>query len=229
MLSNWINHHEDDEDTATHERVAPLVSGKYFDEDEKAALYVPGTEFPRHASIHQGVIFFKKGVPAPYRSHADFPAVAQWSDPYSKGYYLGAGRVSFDPDPYSNQKTSHDWVCFVDTGTRLADPVQPSSSALQEPSPCGVLTTDVGLAQLQARVRFLEAQLGTDRPYLQLYKLGGVSLLVAVISLIGWAITGIGVPFHPVFAAMVIPVAVGVLAMAFFLRGGNSQSGAPKR
>jgi uncharacterized membrane protein (DUF485 family) len=77
---------------------------------------------------------------------------------------------------------------------------------------------NVGVAQLQARVRFLEAQLRADAPYLRLYKFGAISLGLAIVSLIGWAITGIGVPFHPVFAAMAIPVAIGVIVMAFHLR-----------
>jgi hypothetical protein len=74
------------------------------------------------------------------------------------------------------------------------------------------------VAELQARIRFLEGQLRADLPYLRLYKFGGISLLVALVSLLGWAFTGIGVPFHPVFAAMVIPVAIGVIVMAFYLR-----------
>jgi hypothetical protein len=78
-------------------------------------------------------------------------------------------------------------------------------------------------AALRATVRFLEAQLGTDRPYAQLYKLGAGSLFVAVISLVFWGLTGIGAPFHPIFAAAALPASVGIIAMAFLVRGEKSQ------
>jgi hypothetical protein len=72
--------------------------------------------------------------------------------------------------------------------------------------------------ELSARIRFLESQLKTDRPYSQLYKFGAGSLFVALISLAFWAVTGIGAPFHPIFALGVVPAALGVMAMAFLVR-----------
>ena len=95
-------------------------------------------------------------------------------------------------------------------------------------------TTSVGLPQvansheycvprvevqpLLDKIKFLEGQLRSTLPYLQMYKFGAGSLLVAIVSLIVWAFTGAGVPFHPVFAALVIPAAIGLMAMAFLVR-----------
>ena len=72
--------------------------------------------------------------------------------------------------------------------------------------------------KLEEKVRFLEAQLESQRPYLQLYRLGAGSLFIAVLSIVIWLITGIGIPFHPIFALGVIPVAIGVIVMAFMIR-----------
>lgn len=221
MLSNWINEHEDDEDVAAFQGVVSLGSGKYFDKDEMVAFYAPVARSPQDPGAVLPKQLLQGRLAAPYHSHAGFPAGARWSGPYSKGY-PAAGLVSFDPDPYSDQRGSQGWSCLVDAGMSSADPrVQRSSSALQEAPPCGGVTRDVGLAQLQAKVRFLEAQLRADLPYLQVYRFGGASLLMAIVSLAVWAVTGVGVPFHPVFAAMVVPVAIGVMVMAFFLRREN--------
>lgn len=79
-------------------------------------------------------------------------------------------------------------------------------------------TPDIEAQRLLERVKFLEAQLRSSLPYLQMYKFGAGSLLVAVISLLAWLLTGTGAPFHPVFAVMVIPVAIGLMVMAFLVR-----------
>ena len=68
------------------------------------------------------------------------------------------------------------------------------------------------------RIRFLEGQLRSNLPYMQMYKFGAGSLVVAIVSLIVWALTGAGVPFHPVFAALVIPASIGLMVMAFLVR-----------
>lgn len=85
---------------------------------------------------------------------------------------------------------------------------------------------EVSVAGLEQKIRFLEMQLESHRPYLQLYRLGAGSLLVAVLSLVVWLLTGTGIPFHPIFAIAVIPAAVGVILMAFLIR---SSSKTPKR
>ncbi len=74
------------------------------------------------------------------------------------------------------------------------------------------------LCDLQEKVKFLEAQLESQMPHLQLYRLGAGSLFVAVISIIVWLMTGTGIPFHPIFAAGVIPASLGVIAIAFLIR-----------
>ena len=68
------------------------------------------------------------------------------------------------------------------------------------------------------KIKSLEIQLRSNLPYLQMYKFGAGGLLVAIVSLIVWAFTGSGVPLHPVFAALVIPAAIGLMAMAFLVR-----------
>jgi hypothetical protein len=77
--------------------------------------------------------------------------------------------------------------------------------------------------RLEAKVRFLEAELRSDRPYSQLYKLGAGSLFVALISLVFWGLTGIGAPFHPIFAATVAPASIGIVVMAFLVRRNKKQ------
>lgn len=72
--------------------------------------------------------------------------------------------------------------------------------------------------RFEAKIHFLESQLHADRPYAQLYKLGAGSLFVAIISLAFWGLTGIGAPFHPIFAAAVLPASIGIIVMAFLVR-----------
>ena len=124
-------------------------------------------------------------------------------------------------DSYSNQKDVRKRVFDINVGSPWdAQEMQVEARRLREAIshlPASPLPEE-SVAQLQARIRFLEAQLRADLPYLQIYKFGGTSVLVAIVSLAAWAITGIGVPFHPVFAAMAVPVAIGVMVMAFFLR-----------
>jgi hypothetical protein len=93
--------------------------------------------------------------------------------------------------------------------------VLPQETAAATAAAC---TPSLEVFQLQDRVKFLEAQLRSTLPYLQMYKFGAGSLLVAVISLLVWVVTGAGVPFHPVFAVMVIPAAIGLMVMAFLVR-----------
>lgn len=76
---------------------------------------------------------------------------------------------------------------------------------------------------LEDRIRFLESQLEAQLPYRQLYRLGAGSLFVAVISIVIWLLTGTGIPFHPIFAAGVIPTSLGVIAMAFLVRSDKSK------
>jgi hypothetical protein len=78
--------------------------------------------------------------------------------------------------------------------------------------------------ELAEKVHFLESQLQCDRPYLQLYRLGAGGLLGAVTSLVVWVITGIGIPFHPMFAAGVIPLSIAVIVMAFLIRPTSASS-----
>ena len=77
---------------------------------------------------------------------------------------------------------------------------------------------ELKVQSLLDRIKVLEGQVKSNLPYAQMYKFGAGSLLIAVLSLIVWAFTGAGVPFHPVFAAMVIPAAIGLMIMAFLVR-----------
>lgn len=83
------------------------------------------------------------------------------------------------------------------------------------------------LRTLGSEVHFLEGQLRADRPYSRIYNLGAGSLFVATISLVFWALTGIGAPFHPIFAAATIPASIGVIAMAFFIRREGEKGKSP--
>jgi hypothetical protein len=79
-------------------------------------------------------------------------------------------------------------------------------------------TRDIEVRKLQEKVKFLEMQLESDAPHLQLYRLGAGFVLMSVVSVVAWLLTGVGIPFHPLFAAIVTPAAAGVIAMAFLVR-----------
>lgn len=141
---------------------------------------------------------------------------------YAKGGYIVCGSV-----PAKGP------ISFVDS---WADADEARRQILETMSRKGIAavapTTSVGLpatshencvpkADVQPlldKIKFLEVELRSNLPYLQMYKFGAGSLLVAVVSLLVWAFTGTGVPFHPVFAAMVIPAAIGLMVMAFLVR-----------
>ncbi len=72
--------------------------------------------------------------------------------------------------------------------------------------------------QLETKSLLLEHQLHCDRPYLQVFRLGAASLLLAVLSLLVWFFTGVGVPFHPVFATATILAAMAAIVMAFLIK-----------
>jgi hypothetical protein len=95
-----------------------------------------------------------------------------------------------------------------------------------ETADIGVTEYPLSLAEkrkLEGKVRFLETQLQSDRPYSQLYRLGAGSLFVAIISLVFWGLTGIGAPFHPTFAVTLIPASIGAIVMAFLIRRGMKE------
>jgi hypothetical protein len=71
---------------------------------------------------------------------------------------------------------------------------------------------------LRMKVELLEHQLQCDRSHLQLFRQGAAGLLISLVSILFWWITGVGAPFHPVFAAVVMPVSVGLMAMAFLIK-----------
>ena len=72
--------------------------------------------------------------------------------------------------------------------------------------------------RLEERIRFLEAQLQQERVDLRLFRIGAGGLVAAVVSLTSWWLLGVAVPFHHVFAALALPVSIGVLAMAVLTR-----------
>jgi hypothetical protein len=82
--------------------------------------------------------------------------------------------------------------------------------------------TERKIRELESKVHFLENQLQNDKPHLQIYRLGAGSFLVAALSLLLWMFFGIAAPFHPIFAVLVIPAALGVMAMAFLIRRDES-------
>jgi hypothetical protein len=78
--------------------------------------------------------------------------------------------------------------------------------------------TAASAATLRLRIEFLEQQLAADKLHLRLYRLGAGAAVCSVFSLAVWVFTGVGAPFHPVFAALSLPVAMGVVGMAFLVR-----------
>lgn len=79
-------------------------------------------------------------------------------------------------------------------------------------------TADAEKQELKAKLHILQEQLHCDHRHLQLYRFGATGLVVAVLSILMWYFTGIGAPFHPVFAGLVIPVALGMMAMAVLMK-----------
>jgi uncharacterized membrane protein YqjE len=74
------------------------------------------------------------------------------------------------------------------------------------------------LRDLQTRLRLLEVQLQSQKPHLQLYRIGASTLLVSVASLVSWGMMGIAAPFHPIFALVVAPASVAIVAMAYLVK-----------
>jgi len=73
---------------------------------------------------------------------------------------------------------------------------------------------------LETKVKLLEKQLECDRPFAQIYRIGAVAIFGSTLSLLVWAFTGVGAPFHPVFALMGIPAGLAAIAMAFMVKRG---------
>ncbi len=73
-------------------------------------------------------------------------------------------------------------------------------------------------SKLEEKIRFLHHQLQSDKLHLQLYRYGAGGFLVSSLSLLVWVFTGVAAPFHPTFAALAIPVSIGVMAMGFLVR-----------
>lgn len=72
--------------------------------------------------------------------------------------------------------------------------------------------------QLLLRVELLEADLRKNVPYLQLYRFGAGAFSLSIVSLLAWLLTGIAIPFHPMFALATLPVGVVFMAMAWMTR-----------
>ena len=142
--------------------------------------------------------------------------------------------VAFDLPRYTGQEilklmlmSSARQAPFTGGATPSIDLVQESSTEVEEKSTL-LLSERIQCAKLEARVRLLEAQLQSEKPYARLYRLGAGSFLISAISLVYWALTGVGAPFHPLFAAATIPASIAVVIMAFLIRGKlpeNSQRG----
>lgn len=147
------------------------------------------------------------------------------------------GRYYFHPDPtlsvFTKSPRTLEFDQCVDVRNNLK-PYFPAYTIAFRPGkmfPASTQATTVAVEshagnvqRLEQKIRFLEAQLESQRPYVQLYRLGATSLFVALISLAAWALTGTGIPFHPLFAAGAIPAAIGVIIMAFLIRPGSERS-----
>lgn len=87
---------------------------------------------------------------------------------------------------------------------------------------------DVLIHELQQEVELLKFQLRSASPYKQLYRLGATGLLLAVLSITVWTLTGVGLPFHPVFAFGMVPTCAVIIAIAFLVRPRNLAQRTPK-
>jgi hypothetical protein len=83
--------------------------------------------------------------------------------------------------------------------------------------------SEATIRELERTVRSLESQIKNDNFHLRLYRLGAGAFLFGAGSLVIRAFTGLGAPLHPVFAAMVIPVSIVLMIMAFLARPDSKQ------
>jgi hypothetical protein len=109
------------------------------------------------------------------------------------------------------------YVTLGDFGLVSSGHVGPKKSLIQLTGRFGTLH-DKEKDDLKLKIELLEHQLQCDRSHLQLFRLGAASLFISLLSILFWWRTGVGAPFHPVFAAVVMPVSVGLMAMAFLIK-----------
>jgi hypothetical protein len=76
---------------------------------------------------------------------------------------------------------------------------------------------------LRDQIAFMETQLRREAFGFQLYKIGAAGFFASVMSLVFWAVTGVGAPFHPVFAGLLTPASAGIMAMGFLVRRSEKQ------
>jgi len=139
---------------------------------------------------------------------------------YQKGLLLKARRKAMAPffctaDILASERGP--WIAHFGTASGMAIGLGQSVHGRTDDVSLGE-QVDSEKEELVNKIRLLEQQLQCDRPYLRLYRLGATSLVVAVLSILMWYFAGVGVPFHPAFAALVIPVAVGLMIMAVLMR-----------
>lgn len=145
------------------------------------------------------------------------PSVAAY--PSLRSPLLTVDMVSVDPQHLLSGWRSHPVQVMTRFPRKEAEamclkdvPSQPIHQ-IAPPSP-----PDQHIRDLEQKIQFLQSQLHTQEPYLQLYRLGASGFFMSLVSLITWFLFGLGVPFHPIFAAVVIPASVGVMIMAFLVR-----------
>jgi hypothetical protein len=196
-------------DTAREETYADLL--RFLD----PAMIHSGSDVHRFYGPYSKYFEVSMRYPDPYTKSSEDVASSPPSGRYSKGFVVVAdASVVYAAPPHSPMGLVYEGRA----NSLVARAAGVPNSELKNPAVCEPEHRS-DILKLYERIRFLEAQLQRDTRFpLQLYKLGGASLIVGAISLIVWAATGIGVPFHPVFAATVIPVSIGVMVMAFLLK-----------
>jgi hypothetical protein len=108
-------------------------------------------------------------------------------------------------------------ITLGEFGGVRAERIVPKKDLIQLTRPVETLH-DKENEDLRMKIELLEQQLQCDRSHLQLFRLGAAGLLISLLSILFWWRTGVGAPFHPVFAAVVIPVSAGLMAMAFLIK-----------
>ncbi len=99
----------------------------------------------------------------------------------------------------------------------------PSSSSDSLPNAQEIEKLTALNKELSKKVDLLKADLRQNAPHLQLYRFGAGAVTLSSISLLSWLISGVSIPFHPVFVITTFPMGIAFMAMAWLTRKNASE------
>jgi DNA-binding response OmpR family regulator len=73
------------------------------------------------------------------------------------------------------------------------------------------------------QIALLQMALEANLPHLRLYRWGAAGLLMSIVSLAAWKLTGLGIPFHPFFACCGCITSLGTMVMAFLVKARSTR------